>query len=79
MPVYYFDIRRRGEDYRDEIGDRFDSVEQAMAHARSLLSDIARDHPPREDGPVVACALRDEAGRIVYRGELLYRGVRMAP
>lgn len=77
MPMFYFDIRCRAEDYRDEVGDAFARLDEAVVHVQGLLSAIARDHPLSEEAPVITCALRDEAGRIVYRGELTYRGFRL--
>ena len=75
MPLYYFDVYNRAGLYRDEFGGEFDTLEEALIHVQALLPDIARDDPPDRDHPYIACELRDDAGRVVYRGELIYREV----
>ena len=75
MPLYYFDIYNRDGFYRDEFGDEFGILEEALTQVHALLPDIARDDPPDPDHPCIACELRDDTGRVVYRGELTYREV----
>ncbi len=76
MPRYYFDVRDNGGLHRDDIGDEFDSFEDARTQAQSLLPDIAREELPDGDLHIITCDVRDEAGRVVYRGEITYRGTR---
>lgn len=76
MPQYFFDIHDSGGFHRDEIGAECDDVDGARAQAQALLPDIAREELPDGDAHVVTCEVRDEAGRVVYRGEITYRGTR---
>ena len=73
MPRYYFDVHDRTGVHPDGVGDEFEGLEQAMTHAQGLLVDLVRDDPPDTDQQVVGCELRDEMGRVVYRGEFIFR------
>ena len=42
--------------------------------AADALPDIARDELPDSEHHEISCDMRDETGRVVYRGELTYRG-----
>ena len=77
MALYYFDVRCGGDYYRDEIGDAFDNLREAMAHAQALLPDLARNYTLNEQNGVV-CELKDESGEVVYRGELIFRSTNIA-
>ncbi len=74
MAKFYFDIRNVTDFHRDEVGDDFDSFDEARTQAQCLLPDIAREELPDGDMHTVVCDVRDETGRIVYRGEITYRG-----
>lgn len=74
MPRYYFDIRDNGGLHRDEFGDEFADRDEARAQCQSLLPDVARSELPDGDRHDISCDIRDEAGEVVYRGELSYRG-----
>ena len=76
MPRYYFDVRDAGGFHRDEVGDEFAGFEDARQHCQSLLPDIAREELPDGDVHTITCDVRNEAGRVVYRGEITYRGTR---
>ena len=41
-----------------------------------MLPDIAREELPDGELHTITCEVRDEAGDIIYRGELTYRGTR---
>lgn len=75
MPRYYFDVNDSSGFHRDEVGDEFASFEDARTQCQSLLPDIAREELPDGDLHTVTCNVRDDTGRIVYRGEITYRGI----
>ena len=77
MPLYYFDIRNADGLHRDEVGDHFDSLDEAIAMAQSLLPDLAREELSDGDWHDISCDVRDNASSVVYQGELTYRGRRM--
>ena len=74
MPRYYFDVRDRDGFHRDEIGDEFESFDDARTQAQSLLPDIARQELPDGELHTITCDVRDDTDRIVYRGEITYHG-----
>lgn len=76
MPRYFFDVHDRDGFHRDNIGDEFDSVEEAREQAQALLPDIIREELPDDEFYRAVCEVRDEAETIVYRGELTFRGLR---
>ncbi len=76
MPLYYFDIRDARGFHRDEVGDEFDSFEDARQQAQSLLPDIAREELPDGELHIVSCDVRDAEFRVVYRGKLTFEGTR---
>lgn len=76
MPRYYFDVTNAKGHYRDEHGEDLLGVEDARTQCQALLPDVAREELPGGDWHRVTCDIRDEAGRIVYRGEITYRGTR---
>ena len=78
MARYYFDLHDGGGFHRDEIGEDFSSFEEAREQCQALLPDIAREELPDGDLHTITCRVRDEAGRVVYCGELTYRGARCA-
>lgn len=76
MPRYYFDIQDAGGSHPDKAGDEFADFEEAREQAQCLLSDVTREELPDGELHKVTCDVRDEAGRVVYRGELTYQGTR---
>ena len=72
MPLYYFDVYDGGGLHRDEVGDHFDSLEEAVAQAQSLLPVIAREELPASEWHIIKCDLRDDTGRIIYYGTLTF-------
>ena len=76
MARYYFDVRDGSGFHRDEIGDEFDNFEEAREQAQTLLPDIARSELPDGELHQISCDVRDETGRVVYRGKLTYQGMR---
>ncbi len=76
MPRFFFDVRDATGFHRDEFGDEFASFEEARDQAQSLLPDIAREELPNGELHIIACDIRDEADRIVYRGKLTFEGTR---
>ncbi|WP_428977999.1 DUF6894 family protein [Lichenibacterium ramalinae] len=77
MPLYYFDVRNADGLHRDEVGDHFDSLDEAIDIAQSLLPDLASRKLSDGDWHDLSCDVRDDAGRVVYQVELTYRGTRM--
>ena len=77
MTRYFFDIQDGSGFHRDEVGDEFDGLDDACQQAQALLPDIAQDEQPSGDFHIIVCNVRDEMDRIVYRGELTYRGARL--
>ncbi len=76
MARYFFDITDGNGFHGDDFGDEFDSFEDAHAHAQSLLPDIARAELPDGELHIIRCDVRDDSGRIVYRGRLMFEGTR---
>lgn len=74
MPRYYFDVRDGQGFHRDEFGDEFGSFDAARHQAQSLLPHIAREEMPDSDQHCITCEVRDDTGRVVYRGELTFEG-----
>ena len=74
MARYYFDLQDGRGFHRDEIGDEFDSFEEAREQAQVLLPDIVREELPDGELHVITCDVRDQSGRIIYRGKLTYEG-----
>ena len=79
MARYYFDVQDGRGFHRDEIGDEFDSFEEAREQAQALLPDIAREELPDGELHVITCDVRNESGRVIYRGKLTYEGTRDPP
>jgi hypothetical protein len=76
MARYFFDVRDGDGFHRDTIGDEFASFEDARDQAQALLPNIAREELPDGELHQITCDVRDETGRVVYRGELTYQGTR---
>lgn len=76
MPRYFFDLHNGSGLHRDQIGDELDDFEQAREQCQTLLPDIVRDELPDGELHTVTCTVRDETDRIVYRGEITYKGTR---
>ena len=77
MATYFFDITDGKGFHRDDFGGEFASFEEARDQAQSLLPDIAREELPDGELHQIACEVRDDTGRIVYRGKLTYEGTRI--
>ena len=75
MPRYYFDVRDNDGFHRDSVGDTFDTFEEAREQCQSLLPDIAREELPDGELHIITCDVRDETGRVVYRGKITYEGM----
>ena len=74
MPRFYFDLVDSRGLHRDLIGDEFHSFEEARAQAQALLGDIAPEDLSDGQSHTTACDLRDDGDRLVFRGEITYRG-----
>jgi hypothetical protein len=76
MPRFFFDVQDGKGFHEDNIGDVFENLEDAVAQAQCILPAIAREEMPDGDHHDFKCDVRDDASRIVYRGNLSYRGTR---
>lgn len=74
MARYYFDVHNSNGYHRDDIGDEFATFAEAREQAQALLPDIAREELPDGETHMIVCEVRDETGRVVYRGRLMYEG-----
>ena len=74
MARNYFDVRDREGFHPDEFGDEFDSFGDARDQAQALLPAIACEELPGGELHTITCDMRNETGRVVYRGVLTYRG-----
>ena len=77
MPRYFFDVCDEDGWHRDDCGIELDTFEEAREQAISILPDIARDELPDGDSHVIFCAVRNASDRVIYRGELCFRGTRV--
>lgn len=76
MPLFYFDVRDGTGFHRDDFGSECDGFEDARQQAQSLLPDIVRHELPDGELHTVACDVRDETNRVVYRGKITFEGSR---
>lgn len=76
MPRYFFDVHDGKGFHRDDVGDEFPTPGEAREQCQGLLADLAHEELPDGDLHTITCDVRDEPGRVVYRGEMTYRGVR---
>ena len=76
MARYYFDVHDEKGFHRDDIGEEFNSFEEAREQCQALLPDIAREELPDGDLHTITCDVRADTGRVIYRGEITYRGRR---
>ncbi len=76
MARYFFDITDGKGLHSDEFGDEFANFAEARDQAQVLLPDIARQELPGSELHVITCDIRDDTGRIVYRGKLTFEGTR---
>lgn len=76
MPRFYFDVRNGSGFHHDHVGDEFASFEEARCQVQGILPDMLRDESPDSDLHTVTCDVRDETGRVVYRGKITYEGKR---
>ena len=76
MPRFFFDVHNAIGSHRDDFGDEFATFEEARDQAQSLLPDIAREELPDGELHVITCDVRDDTGRVVYRGKLTFEGTR---
>ena len=77
MPRYFFDLHISDGLHRDEFGEDFVDHRAAHDHAQALLPNIIRAELPDGDWHDISCDVRDETGRVIYRGEITYRGTRL--
>lgn len=67
MPKYCHDVT-------DSEGFHEDDFEEARTECQAVLPDIAREELPDGELHTIRCAVRDETGRVIYRGEITHRG-----
>ena len=74
MPCYFFDLLDGDRRSPDAFGDDFDDLDSARQQAQAILADIAEEELSDGEDRTFVCDVRDEAGRVVYRGTLTYQG-----
>ena len=79
MPRYYFDVTDSKGFHKDEFGHELAGFEEARQECQGFLPDIAREELPDGDLHTIKCAVRDETGRVIYRGEITYKGEVVTP
>jgi hypothetical protein len=77
MPRYFFDVRDGKGLHRDEFGDDFTSLTEAITQVEAILGSTFRDEVLDGEHHKVACEVRDVEGIVIYRAELTYRGERL--
>lgn len=77
MPRYFFDVSDGEGHHRDEFGSECDDFEDARQQCQGLLPDIAREELPDGELHTISCDVRDESGRVVYRGRITFEGTRL--
>lgn len=78
MARFYFDISDSDGFHPDDVGDEFADFAEARAQCQSILPDIVREELPDGDLHSVVCTVRDQTGRVVYQGELTFKGMVLA-
>ncbi len=76
MTRFFFDVRSSKGLQRDEIGEEFADFEEARKRAQVLLPGITQQDLPDGELHQILCEVRNEAGKMVYRGALTFRGTR---
>lgn len=76
MARYFFDVCDSRGSHRDDVGDELATFEDAREQCQILLPDVAREDLPDGELYAITCDVRDESGRVVYRGKLTYQGTR---
>lgn len=76
MPRYFFDVKDADTYRRDEVGLDLADDEAARKHVGMLLPSVVQHSLPDGTPHAFECSARNGAGMVVYRGELLFRGVR---
>ncbi len=77
MPRHVFDVRDGAGFHPDRFGDDSDSFADARQQCRTLLPDIAREERPDGERLDLSCDARDDARRVICRGESTYRGTQV--
>ncbi len=75
MPRYYFDVTDNRGPHRDEFGTDLSDFDEAREQCQGLLPDIAREELPDGELHTITCDVRDDMGRVVYRGKITYEGM----
>lgn len=79
MPLFFFDIERRGSRIRDEHGTELTGTEEVPDQAVATLVDVVRAGLERDGGCAeeawcCAVVVRDAAGSGVYRADATLHG-----
>lgn len=77
MPLFFFDLRDDGGLHRDQVGEALDTGEAVEGMVALLLADMVRHELSGSNGQHRVCEVRDEAGAVLYRGEMMFRGSRL--
>ncbi len=77
MPRYFFDVVDSKGSHRDDFGSECADFEDARQQCQSLLPDIAREELPDGELHTITCEVRNESGRVVYRGRITFEGARL--
>lgn len=75
MPRYFFDVQDSRGLHRDRVGDELATLGDAVEQARIILPDIMLEEPLVAHMHTVTCDVRDEAGRVLYRGKMTYEEI----
>ncbi len=77
MPRYFFDIMDAGSTVHDDVGIDLADVDAARKHVGQILPNLARNGLPDGEAHTFECDARNEAGTVVYHGDLVYQGTRL--
>lgn len=75
MPRYFFNCDTGEHQFRDDVGIDLSDMKSVAAEAFGLLRDLIQGEMP-EGLRTYSTTVRDEAGTVVYRGEMTVQGQR---
>jgi hypothetical protein len=79
MPIFFFDIERRGACIRDDTGTELAGSEEVPDQAVATLVDVVRAGTRLDGGPArharYAVVVRDEGGAGIYRADATMQAI----